>query len=302
MPDPAIAQVRRFNRVVAERIGALEDRFLGRSRPLGEARLLWEIGPDGADVRDLRGRLGLDSGYVSRLLRLLERQRLVTIRGNAADARVRRAVLTKRGLSERREIDKRSDAVARRMLDPLRPRQRETFLSALAEVERLVQASMATFDVEDPRTATSRWCLSQYFAELNERFDAGFDPARSLYADAKVFARPSGAFVVARVRGRPVGCGAVKFKGKLPAEFKRMWIAKESRGLGLGKRLLDALEDQARAAGAPAVRLETNRTLTEAIAMYRQSGYREIEPFNDEPYAHYWFEKRFSARRARTEG
>src|SRR5215813_15202207 len=109
MEASAIDQVRRFNRVVAERIGALEDHFLGRSRPLGEARLLWEIGPDGADVRDLRGRLGLDSGYVSRLLRLLERRRLVTISTHPGDARVRRAILTKRGLAERRELDKRSD-------------------------------------------------------------------------------------------------------------------------------------------------------------------------------------------------
>ena len=292
MANPAIEQVRRFNRIVAEGIGALEDHFLGRSRPLGEARLLWEIGPDGADVRDLRGRLGLDSGYVSRLLRLLERQRLVTVRVNASDARARRAVLTKRGLAERRELDKRSNAVAQRMLEPLGSTQRETFLSSLAEIERLLQASMVRFDVEDPRTATSRWCLSQYFAELNERFEVGFDPARSLYADTRVFARPGGAFVIARVRGRPVGCGAVKLKGKQPAEFKRMWIAKESRGLGLGKRLLDVLENQARTAGASAVRLETNRTLTEAISMYRRSGYVEIEPFNDEPYAHHWFEKR----------
>lgn len=290
--DPAIDQVRRFNRVVAERIGALEDHFLGRTRPLGEARLLWEIGPGGADVRDLRGRLGLDSGYVSRLLRELERRRLVTIRAHAGDARVRRAMLTKRGLSERRELDRRSDALARRMLEPLGVPQRRTFLSALADIERLLQASMVRFEVEDPKAATSRWCLSQYFAELNERFDAGFDPAKSLYADTRVFARPSGAFVVARVRGRPIGCGAVKFKGKRPAEFKRMWIAKESRGLGLGRRLLDALENEARKAGARAVRLETNRTLTEAIAMYRKAGYVEIAPFNDEPYAHHWFEKR----------
>ena len=297
MANPAIEQVRRFNRIVAEGIGALEDHFLGRSRPLGEARLLWEIGPGGADVRDLRGRLGLDSGYVSRLLRLLERQRLVTVRVNASDARARRAVLTKRGLAERRELDKRSNAVAQRMLEPLGSTQREKFLSSLAEIERLLQASMVRFEVEDPRTATSRWCLSQYFAELNERFDLGFDPARSLYADTRVFARPSGAFVIARVRGRPVGCGAVKVNGKQPAEFKRMWIAKESRGLGLGKRLLDVLENQARTAGAPAVRLETNRTLTEAISMYRRSGYVEIEPFNDEPYAHHWFEKKLRPRR-----
>jgi len=290
--NPAIEQVRRFNRTVAEGIGALEDHFLGRSRPLGEARLLWEIGPDGADVRDLRGRLGLDSGYISRLLRSLEAQRLLTVRVNSADRRIRRAVLTKRGIAERRELDQRSDAVALRMLEPLSDKQRQTFLSAVAEVERLLHASMVRFDVEDPASATSRWCLSQYFAELNERFDIGFDPARSLYSDTRVFARPSGAFVVARMRGRPVGCGAVKFKGKQPAEFKRMWIAKEARGLGLGKRLLAELESHAKNAGAPAVRLETNRKLTEAIAMYRKAGYVEIEPFNDEVYAHHWFERK----------
>ena len=292
MTDAAVQQVRRFNRTVAEGIGALEDHFLGRSRPLGEARLLWEIGPDGADVRDLRGRLGLDSGYVSRLLRSLERQRLVSVRTNAADKRIRRAMLTKRGLTERLELDQRSDAVAVRMLEPLSSSQRAKFLGAVAEIERLLRTSMVRFDVEHPSSATSRWCLSQYFAELNERFDAGFDPARSLYSDTRVFAAPSGAFIVARMRGRPVGCGAVKLRGKEPAEFKRMWIASDVRGLGLGKRLLSALEQHARDNGAPAVRLETNRTLTEAIAMYRKSGYVEIEPFNDELYAHHWFEKR----------
>ena len=292
MRDPAIDHVRRFNRTVAEGIGALEDHFLGRSRPLGEARLLWEIGPDGAAVRDLRGRLGLDSGYVSRLLRSLESQRLVTVRVSPDDRRIRRAVLTKRGVAERRELDARSDAVALRMLEPLADKQRASFLSAIAEVERLLQASMVRFDVEDPGTATSRWCLSQYFAELNERFDIGFDPARSLYSDTRVFARPRGAFVVARMRGRPVGCGAVRLKGKQPAEFKRMWIAKEARGLGLGRRLLVELENHARDAGAPAVRLETNRELKEAIAMYRKAGYVEIEPFNDELYAHHWFERK----------
>ena len=292
MADEAIEQVRRFNRVVAERIGALEDHFLGLARPLGQARLLWEIGSDGADVRDLRGRLGLDSGYLSRLLRLLEQQGLVTVRVNRGDRRVRRAVLTRRGLAERRKLDERSDVVARRMLAPLAAKQREAFLSSVATVEQMLRASMTRFDVEDPRTATSRWCLSQYFAELNERFDVGFDPAKSLYSDTRVFSPPSGAFVVARVQGRPVGCGAVKFKGKEPAEFKRMWIAKDARGLGLGRRLLTELEKLARASGAKAVRLETNRALKEAIAMYREAEYTEIPPFNEEPYAHHWFEKK----------
>ena len=72
METAQIAQVRRFNRIATERAGALSERFLGRTRPLGQARLLWEIGRNGANIRDLRARLGHDSGYLSRLLRALE--------------------------------------------------------------------------------------------------------------------------------------------------------------------------------------------------------------------------------------
>ena len=75
-----IDHVRRFNRLVTQRVGALDDHFLGRDRPLGESRVLFEIGPDGADLRDLRARLGLDSGYLSRLVQSLVSKRLVTLR------------------------------------------------------------------------------------------------------------------------------------------------------------------------------------------------------------------------------
>jgi DNA-binding MarR family transcriptional regulator/N-acetylglutamate synthase-like GNAT family acetyltransferase len=292
MVDGAIDDVRRFNRTVAERIGALEDHFLGRSRPLGEARLLWEIGPNGADVRELRSRLGLDSGYLSRLLRSLESQRLVSMRSHATDRRVRRAALTKRGLAERVELDRRSDDIAQRMLEPLSDKQRTTFLSAIADVERLLGASMVRFDAEDAESAAARWCLSQYYAELTVRFDAGFDPSLSLAPDASEFTRPRGAFVVARLRGSPVGCGAVKVHENGAADIKRMWIAASARGLGLGRRLLSELERHARDQGATLVRLETNRALKEAIAMYRAHGYAEVAPFNDEHYAHHWFERR----------
>jgi len=292
MADRAIEDVRRFNRTVAERIGALEDHFLGRSRPLGEARMLWEIGPSGADVRELRSRLGLDSGCLSRLLRSLESQRLVSVRAHATDGRVRRAVLTKRGLAERTELDRRSDDIAQRMLEPLNDKQRATFLSAIADVERLLGASMVRFDVEDAQSDDARWCLAQYYAELTVRFDAGFDPSLSSVPDASEFTRPRGAFLVARLRGSPVGCGAVKVHEDGAADIKRMWIAASARGLGLGRRLLSELERHARDQGATLVRLETNRALKEAIAMYRAHGYTEVAPFNDELYAHHWFERR----------
>src|SRR5690349_14045381 len=250
MADRAIEDVRCFNRTVAERIGALEYHFLGRSRPLGEARLLWEIGPSGADVRELRSRLGLDSGYLSRLLRSLESQRLVSVRAHATDGRVRRAVLTKRGLAERTELDRRSDDIAQRMLEPLNDKQRATFLSAIADVERLLGASMVRFDVEDAGSDDAKWCLSQYYAELTVRFDAGFDPSLRSVPDGREFTRPRGAFSIARLRGSPVGCGAVKVHEDGAADIKRMWIAASARGLGLGRRLLSELERHARDQGA----------------------------------------------------
>src|ERR1043166_1672593 len=105
MDGAMVEQVRRFNRVVTERIGALDETYLGRGRPLGETRLLWEVGVDGADVRDLRRRLGIDAGYVSRLLRSLQAQGLVSIETGSTDRRVRRARLTSVGLAERAELD-----------------------------------------------------------------------------------------------------------------------------------------------------------------------------------------------------
>jgi DNA-binding MarR family transcriptional regulator/GNAT superfamily N-acetyltransferase len=286
------ARVRSFNRTATERIGALSDHFLGRRRPLGEARLLWEIGRDGADVRALRARLGLDSGYVSRLLRALEEDGLVKVAAGTGDARVRRVELTSRGRKEWEELESRSEAFAVSVLQPLGERQQTELVEAMETVERLLTASMIDIAVENPRSAAARWCLEQYFLELHERFEAGFDPARSISADADELTPPAGLLLVARLRGELVGCGALKLHRRAPAELKRMWVSPSVRGLGLGRRLLCELEDRAREAGAKVARLETNRTLREAISLYRASGYREVEAFNDEPYAHHWFEKR----------
>ena len=139
-----VQQVRSFNRVVTERIAALNDRFRGRDRPLGEARLLWEIGGDEPEVRQLRARLGLDSAYVSRLLRSLERQGLVRVRKSPRDGRVRGVRLSRAGRSERKTLDKLSDGLARSLLQPLGKNQRTRLTAAMAEVERLLVASMVT--------------------------------------------------------------------------------------------------------------------------------------------------------------
>jgi ribosomal protein S18 acetylase RimI-like enzyme/DNA-binding MarR family transcriptional regulator len=291
MEMPLISRVRSFNRLVTERVGALNDHFLGTDHPLGEARLLWEIGPEGADVRQLRQRLDLDSAYFNRLLCSLEQQGLAVIHASGQDRSVRRVHLTAAGLAERAELDGRSDDFARSVLEPLNDGQRARLTTAMADVERLLVASMVTISVADPASSDAEWCFQQYFAELNQRFDAGFDPGRSISADAPELTMPSGLLLIARLRHEPVGCGALKLHEGAPAELKRMWVAPSARGLGLGRRLLGELERHAREAGVTVLHLETNHALTEAIALYRSSGYREVGAFNDEPYAHHWFEK-----------
>ena len=87
MDGQAIGQVRSFNRSVTQRIGALQDGYLARERPLGASRVLWEIGGDGTDLRALRARLDLDSGYLSRLVASLERDGLVVVEPGSADRR-----------------------------------------------------------------------------------------------------------------------------------------------------------------------------------------------------------------------
>ena len=292
MDAASIQQVRRFNRTVTERVGALSDQFLGRRHSLGESRLLWEIGTRGAEIRELRARLSLDSGYVSRLLRTLEGQGLVAVEASRADGRVRRVRLTKAGVAERAELDRRANTVACGLLKPLSSDQRAKLLAAMSEVERLLSAALVTVSVEDPATADAQCCIGQYFAELDERFESGFDPTRGISADAPELTWPAGLLLVARIRDRAIGCVGLKLHADAPAQMKRMWVAREARGLGVGRRLLVEVEERARAAGARVMHLETNGTLKEAIALYRRNGYVEVAPFNREPYAHHWFEKR----------
>jgi len=287
-----IAQVRRFNRMVTQRAGALDDHFLGRDRPLGESRLLYEIGPDGADLRDLRRRLGLDAGYVTRLVRALEKKGLVRLTRGAGDQRVRKARQTAAGRREVREMNDRSDIAAGTLLSSLTPAQRSRLVAAMAEVHQLLQAAGLQIERVDPASPASRWCVGQYFEELDRRFESGFDPAASLPADDRDLIPPRGAFLVGSVDGESVACGAVKSISPGVGSLKRMWVADTVRGLGIGRRMLEALETQAGELGLTTLQIETNRALQEAIALYRSVGFREVAAFNADPYAHHWFEKR----------
>ncbi|MEA2367017.1 MAG: hypothetical protein QOI32_2529 [Thermoleophilaceae bacterium] len=289
----ATEQVRRFNRTVTQRVGALSDSFLALDRPLAEARLLWEIGEEGCEVRALRNRLGLDSGHASRLLRALEAAGLVRVEPSRSDRRVRVAALTRAGRAQRALLDARSDELAASMLAPLDAPQRERLVESMRTVERLLTLGAIEIRRVEPAHPDARECFRAYFEELGRRSETGFDPTVSSLVAPHELTPPAGCLLIAYLHAQPVGCGAVRHHPSGEAsEIKRLWVSPSVRGLGLGHRLLEELEALVAESGAPAARLDTHGALVEAISLYRSAGYREIAPFNDEPFADHWFEKR----------
>ncbi|MCO6383552.1 helix-turn-helix domain-containing GNAT family N-acetyltransferase [Oceanicola sp. 502str15] len=286
-----IARIRRFNRAVTTETGALDDSFLGRGRPLGAARVLNAIGQAGEagrEVGDVRDFLGLDSGLLSRLLRGLEAEGLVTVGPHPEDGRKRLARLTTEGETEFAAYEALSDIRAEGLLAN-HPRPR-----ALLDAMDLVASALGQHRIEiaedDPQSDASRHCLGEYYGELARRFEQGFDVNLSRDPDAASMRPPVGSFLVARSDGLPVGCVGLK-GGQAFGEVKRLWVAPAARGLRLATRLMDALEARARALGMTVLRLDTNSALPEAVAMYRNAGWQEIDRFNDDPYPDHFFEK-----------
>jgi DNA-binding MarR family transcriptional regulator/GNAT superfamily N-acetyltransferase len=287
--EEQIEAVRRFSRVYTQRIGALDDSFLGMGLPLGAMRLMFEIGSKPASLHELRSRLDLDSGYVSRLLRSLEDEGLVEVSPDPGDGRRRIVTLTRKGRRRWMELEHRSQASAQVLLDPLTPRQRERLTSALAQAELLMRAATVTFEQVDPASPPARAAIARYFSEIHERF--GFESAGLDAMDAESLSPPLGTFVLAMSDGLPVACGGAQTVGEGTGEIKRMWVDDAWRGAGLGSRLLRELEHRLAAMGHDQVVLDTNAALTEALAMYERAGYRAIERYNDNPWATHFFEK-----------
>lgn len=289
LPD-RISRVRRFNRAVTAEVGALDSSFLGRGRPLGAARVLNAVGRGQTDVAAVRKYLCLDSGLMSRLLRSLEEEGLIETIPHPEDTRRRVARLTKAGRREFRAYEALSNAQAQALLaNHSRP---DALLLAMDLVASALNRDQTVLEEMDPRCDEARYCLGEYYAELARRFEKGFDVSLSRDPDARDMIRPRGVFLVATSDGLPVGCVGLKGSGREIGEIKRLWVAPSARGLGLARRLMEAAENTARALSMKLLRLDTNRALTEALQLYRTTGWTEIDRFNDDPYPDAFFEKR----------
>jgi DNA-binding MarR family transcriptional regulator/ribosomal protein S18 acetylase RimI-like enzyme len=281
------SRVRDFNRFYTQRIGVLTDRYLDQ-RPLGEARLLYEIGATG-DVSAVRTRLGLDSGYLSRMLRSLQRQGLVELRAHPADARARIATLTPAGQAARSELDTRSEQAVAGLVDPLTPAQRERLATAMDEVQRLLRLAAITIEAVPAGSAAARSCLSAYAHELSVRFPEGYDAAE--LTPPEQFTPPKGVLLVAFDGPAGVGCVGLRTLEPGVGEIRHLWVHDRMRRSGLGGRLLRGIEARALALGLPKVRLNTHTALPEALALYRAAGYAETSAYSDDVHGQVSFVK-----------
>ncbi|MEU9332157.1 helix-turn-helix domain-containing GNAT family N-acetyltransferase [Streptomyces sp. NPDC048290] len=292
-----VAAFRRFNRYFTRRIGALDDHYLGQDRPLGEARLLFEIGDgdgngDGASLKELRARLGLDAGYLSRMAKALQTQGMVRLRVHPDDSRLRTIELTPAGRTEVGEQNRRADALAAGVLDRLTAAQRTLLTDSLATTARLLRLAAITVVPVPGAAPDARSALASYAADLDVLFPEGYDPADLVTAEE--VSGDAGAFFVAYEEDRVVGCGGLRRLEPGVAEIKHVWVHREARRLGLARRLLEALESEAVRRNWPTVRLDTHPSLKAAQAMYRATGYTEIPPYSEHAYAGHWFEKRLT--------
>jgi DNA-binding MarR family transcriptional regulator/GNAT superfamily N-acetyltransferase len=293
-----IERVRAFNRYYTQRLGVLSDHYLDGSHALAlsEARLLFEIGSpataspasgSGVDVRELRARLGLDSGYLSRLLRKLTRLGLVTLHPHPSDRRVRIASLTPAGLQERADLDRRARESVAGLLGGLSTAQRERLIDAQELIRRLLRTAAVTISPVPDSDAYARECLRRYADELSVRFPSGYSSSALLMPGEL-----DGTFLLAQEAGEPVGCVAwQRLASAGVAEIRHLWVSASARGLGLGRRLLEAIEQEAASHGMTMIRLGTHSSLPEAIELYRSSGYHEISPYGDSVYNELNFEK-----------
>ncbi|NUT28125.1 MAG: bifunctional helix-turn-helix transcriptional regulator/GNAT family N-acetyltransferase [Streptomyces sp.] len=292
-PEPVAAEhvtaFRHFNRYFTRRIGVLDDHYLGQDRPLGEARLLFEIG-DGASLRELRSRLGLDAGYLSRMAKALEAQGMARLSAHPRDNRLRMIEPTQAGRVELKEQNRRAGAVVAGLLEGLTAPQRAELTQAMATTQRLLRLAGITVDLVDGAAPDALASLDAYADDIDERFPEGFDK-NDLVRPHEV-SGDAGAFFVAYEEGRPVGCGALRRLAPGVGEIRHVWVHRDARRLGLARRLLDALEREAAARDFTVVRLDTHAALKEAQAMYRACGYTEIPAYDDNAYASHWFEKR----------
>jgi len=257
--------------------------FSGRGRPLGAARVLHLVRPEGTDVGFIRSRLNLDSGLMSRFLRALERESLIETEADPTDRRRIIARLTALGQVEVAAYLSIINSQASALLSRAGSRANEV-LAAMDLIATLLNRDQGEIRPADPEAPEAIACQSAYFTELAARVPhAGAESFPLPDPEADRYRPPQGRFLIAWSDEMPVACVALKPLDREAAEVKRLWVADSARGQGLARRMMSAIEAEARGMGLQSLKLETNHVLGEAFALYRATGWVEVAPFTGLP-------------------
>lgn len=287
----AIARLRRFNRAVTKEVGALDSSYLGLGRPLGAARVLQLLRPEGRDIAEIRSKLGLDSGLLSRLLRGLEEEGLLVLQTDAQDRRRRIAKVTPAGQAERARYEALGLAHAQKMFARAGSRQSEV-IAAMDLIATVMLQDQVEIRAADPDSPEALACLRAYYDLLCAKIEGVTPEMLTLpLSDSPKYRPPLGNFLIAWSDDLPIGCVSLRPLGQGVAEVKRLWVDPQARGQGLGRRLMRGIESEARALGYREMKLDSNTALSEAIALYRSDGWQDIPKYSGFP-SNLWMGKR----------
>src|SRR3954468_14271860 len=281
--EDRVAAVREFNRFYTERIGVLGESLLHTDYSLTEARVLFELGQaDAMDVADLRTTLGLDAGYLSRLLSRLDQAGLLRRERSERDARRQRVTLTPAGRAAFAELDARSAAENAALLDGLPEDAQRRLLGAMDAIRGVLAPTPApAYVLRPPASGDYGWVVARHGALYAQEYgwDETFESLVARVVADYVDHRDShrDAAWIAEVRGEPVGSVFCVAKDQRTARLRLLLVEPSARGLGIGARLVDECVRFARGAGYEELTLWTNSVLTAARRIYARAGFEVVD-------------------------
>jgi Transcriptional regulators len=290
-----VAAIREFNRFYTARIGLLRRRHLDGEFSLTEARVLYEISAKpGITAQALRGVLGLDAGYMSRVLSSLTRSRLVRQRTSKQDGRERLLSLTESGERVVAQMDEQSAAEMRTMLAAVDPSERQALVAALGRAREILSWRQEP----DVRIVRLTRAMKEAAQILEEYYEAVHVVQRDRPgALQKMIDEPASGVWLAYLGDEVVGCVVLRGLDSIPqaSECKRLYVRPAARGRGIADKLLDAQEEYARSQGVEWIYLDSYDDLKAAIALYERRGYERCKRYNTNPQATLFMRKRIVA-------
>jgi len=295
-----VAEVRAFNRFYTATIGVLPEGHLRTPYSLAEARVIFELAQrTETDTADLRRTLGLDAGYLSRILTRFDADQLILRQQSTVDGRRQVIRLTPAGREAYRLLDERSAREIQRLLDRLHAADQRRLLRAMATIRGLLSSpTQPVLALRDPRPGDYGWAVARhgelYATEYG--WDASFEAlVAGIVADfARVHDPDRERAWIAEIDGERAGCVFCVRDDESTARLRVLLVEPDARGMGVGGRLVAECTDFARSVGYRRLVLLTYDVLAGARRLYQRAGYRLVHQEPQRRYGHDVVEQEWS--------